>query len=263
MSSLRNAAPRRPHKERSQPEGRSKWGLLEKHKDYSLRARDYAQKRQKLAALQSKARERNPDEFAFGMLSSDKSTQGKHGRGEGEAKLSVDAVRLLKTQDAGYLRTVGQKGRREVEELEKDVTLQRLVASDEERPRKGRKVVWVDGDTVVDEQKNKENNDGHGEAEDQDEDEDDESRLEPHKSKRLSRKELLAAHDALARARYDRKRRKRLGEARAAKLDALKNRQKEIMAAAEQLELQRAKMAKSIGGTNRDGVKFKIRERRR
>lgn len=32
MSSMRNAVQRRNHRERGQPEERSKWGLLEKHK---------------------------------------------------------------------------------------------------------------------------------------------------------------------------------------------------------------------------------------
>src|ERR1700759_1288395 len=118
MSSLRNAVTRRPHKERSQPESRErKWGILEKHKDYSLRAQDYNAKKKKLSQLSQKAREKNPDEFTFGMIRSGKAGLGKHNSrttgDEGEKNQSVtttgkplshDAVRLLKTQDAGYLR---------------------------------------------------------------------------------------------------------------------------------------------------------------
>ena len=40
-SSLRNAVKRKTHKERAQPKGRKRLGLLEKHKDYVLRARDF------------------------------------------------------------------------------------------------------------------------------------------------------------------------------------------------------------------------------
>ena len=43
----------------------------------------------------------------------------------------------------------------------------------------------------------------------------------------------------------------------------LKKRQKEILKVADQLELQRAKMTNTVGGVNKDGVKFKIRERKR
>ena len=32
MSSMRNVVQRRNHKERAQPQGREKWGILEKHK---------------------------------------------------------------------------------------------------------------------------------------------------------------------------------------------------------------------------------------
>jgi len=44
MSSLQNAIKRRTHKERAQPAARSKFGLLEKHKDYVERARDFHKK---------------------------------------------------------------------------------------------------------------------------------------------------------------------------------------------------------------------------
>ena len=60
-----------------------------------------------------------------------------------------------------------------------------------------------------------------------------------------------------------RRKRQRLGEVRKTKLEILKKRQKEILAAADALELQRAKMANVIGGTNKNGVKFKVRERKR
>ncbi|KAL4799020.1 small-subunit processome, partial [Aspergillus venezuelensis] len=81
MSSMRNAVQRRNHRERGQLQGREKWGILEKHKDYSLRAKDYSQKKQKIKRLEEKVRDRNPDEFAFGMMSSHSGAKGKHGTG--------------------------------------------------------------------------------------------------------------------------------------------------------------------------------------
>jgi hypothetical protein len=66
-SSLRNSLHRRNHKERSQLSNRSRFGFLEKHKDYVLRARDYHSKQDRLTRLRQKASERNKDEFYFGM----------------------------------------------------------------------------------------------------------------------------------------------------------------------------------------------------
>jgi len=63
---------RRTHKERAQPEERAKRGagLLEKHKDYVVRARNYNEKQRRLKTLMEKARFRNPDEFYFKMVNS-------------------------------------------------------------------------------------------------------------------------------------------------------------------------------------------------
>ena len=67
MSSLRNSLHRRNHKERSQLAHRTRLGILEKHKDYVLRARDFHSKQDRLTRLRQKAAERNRDEFYFGM----------------------------------------------------------------------------------------------------------------------------------------------------------------------------------------------------
>ena len=67
-SSLRNSLHRRNHKERSQLAHRSKLGILEKHKDYVQRARDYHSKQDRLNHLRQKAAERNQDEFYFSMV---------------------------------------------------------------------------------------------------------------------------------------------------------------------------------------------------
>ena len=70
MSSLKHVAPRREHRERAQPRGREHLGLLEKHKDYKERSRNFHSKQARLTTLRRKAKERNPDEFYFGMQSS-------------------------------------------------------------------------------------------------------------------------------------------------------------------------------------------------
>jgi U3 small nucleolar RNA-associated protein 11 len=62
--SLKNV---RQHRERSQPVQRARLGLLEKHKDYVLRARDYHSKRNRITRLRQKAADRNKDEFYFSM----------------------------------------------------------------------------------------------------------------------------------------------------------------------------------------------------
>ncbi|OJA16224.1 hypothetical protein AZE42_00011 [Rhizopogon vesiculosus] len=100
-SSLRNSLHRRNHKERSQLAHRAKFGILEKHKDYVLRARDYHSKQERLTRLRQKAADRNKDEFYFAM-NKERTVHGVHVKDRGNASMSMDMVKLLKTQDEGY-----------------------------------------------------------------------------------------------------------------------------------------------------------------
>ncbi|TIB92867.1 u3 small nucleolar RNA-associated protein 11 [Wallemia mellicola] len=99
---MRNAIRRRNHKERSQPLNRQKLGFLEKHKDYVKRARDYHSKQDRLKKLREKAELRNKDEFYFGMVGK-KTQKGQHFQDRGNTPLPNDLIRVLKTQDTGYI----------------------------------------------------------------------------------------------------------------------------------------------------------------
>ncbi|RDK43285.1 hypothetical protein M752DRAFT_326148 [Aspergillus phoenicis ATCC 13157] len=297
MSSMRNAVQRRNHRERGQLEGREKWGILEKHKDYSLRAKDYNTKKEKIKRLQEKVRDRNPDEFAFGMMSSSSARQGKHGaagnRDSAAARgLSHDAIKLLKTQDAGYLRTVGERIRRQMEKLEEEVRLQdgmkEILDGDAGEDKKKEEDVMDDddmdfdfdfGDDEVDQKKNKKSRklvfaDDRKEQRvlkkkklrEEEEDEDDNEEEDDSFGKQVmkkSRKQLEAERQALVEARRARKMKKRAAEARMNKLKALQKQYKEITAAERELDWQRGRMDNVVGGTNKNGVKWKIRERKK
>ncbi|KAH8813278.1 U3 small nucleolar RNA-associated protein-like protein Utp11 [Xylogone sp. PMI_703] len=240
---MRNAVQRRNHKERSQPEERKRFGLLEKHKDYSARAKDYGEKKKKLRQLREKALERNPDEFYYGMVhKKGPSAIGKNSTGtvngsRGNAVLSQDASRLFKTQDMGYIRTMRNKTLKEVAELEKRIV---GITGD------GTRIVFVDSE---EEQRKI----PEGEDVDMDDEEED-SRGEEEEVEKID---------------TDTKNQRRLHQREINKLEtrlrAAKQRLKALADAEEALDLQRAKMAKSptVGGINKNGVKFKIRERKR
>ena len=100
-STLRNAVKRITHKERSQPEARKKLGLLEKHKDYVIRANDYKKKQKVLSSLRKKAEERNPDEFYHHMYSS-KVKDGRHVE-LNKKEISQELLQLVQSQDVSYL----------------------------------------------------------------------------------------------------------------------------------------------------------------
>jgi U3 small nucleolar RNA-associated protein 11 len=114
MSSFRKRFAR-ANKERSQPAHRAKFGLLEKHKDYVKRARDYNAKKEKLRVLEEKAALRNPDEFYHHMQNS-VTKDGKHV--ELDAKtLTPEQLRLLNTHDQAYLISQTQKEGKAIERM--------------------------------------------------------------------------------------------------------------------------------------------------
>lgn len=123
MSSLRNAVKRITHKERSQPVARQHLGILEKKKDYKVRAQEYHRKQDVLQNLRRKASARNPDEFYFGMHKS-QVQEGVHRKleeAEYKARLDEigpDAVKLMKSQDLAYVRMQAQKDLKRMEKMQ-------------------------------------------------------------------------------------------------------------------------------------------------
>ncbi|XVE95468.1 hypothetical protein REPUB_Repub02eG0100200 [Reevesia pubescens] len=116
MSSLRNAISRRAHKERAQPSSRKKFGFLEKHKDYVVRAKAFHKKEETLQKLKEKAAFRNPDEFYFQMIKA-RTVNGVHKPENQANKYTQEELMLMKTQDVGYILQKLQSERKKIEKL--------------------------------------------------------------------------------------------------------------------------------------------------
>lgn len=182
----------------------------------------------------------------------------------GNKVMDVETVRLLKTQDIGYIRTMRQVVSKEVAKLEEQVVLTRgfdkLDEEDEEeqgddddsefdfatapsRPKAPRKIVFMDDEEQREEiiQQKMDEDDDQDAADKTFEgfDDQDKEDAEPERAKSLRRL------------------RKQLELARK-KLAILKDAEGE-------LEIQRAKMAKTAtsGGTTRKGKKIMVRTRKR
>jgi U3 small nucleolar RNA-associated protein 11 len=246
-------------------------GLLEKRQDYKKRAQDHKLKRQKLKLLKDKASERNPDEFSFGMMSSRVDIAGRKIADRGNKALSMDVVKLLKTQDAGYIRTMLQMVRKEREALEEKIVLGKKDARtlDEGDSRHGKHTVFVEDKEdqkafKVDEWFGTDRNladrawnrPRKQDAKAKDEDED-------LQVKKMSKKQREAQVLAQKEERALKKKRERLQQRLAAHLEVIKRKEQDLLIAEDELEKQRAKMNNSVGGVNKHGVKFKIRERKR
>jgi U3 small nucleolar RNA-associated protein 11 len=276
MSSMRNAVQRRNHKERAQPLERQKWGLLEKKKDYSKRAKDHNEKKRKLGLLKAKAADRNEDEFYFGMMNSTTKNgvkvakRGADNAGGGGKSLSMDVVKLMKTQDVAYLRTVLQSTRKEIARLEQEV-----VAGDKgvkvDAVSKSHKTVFADeGDSEpemmsededmgdMDDLADFDGFDGLDNLDaldglDRSDDDMSDAPAEKPDSKPLTKEEKAARTLA--------KRKRHFMETRRNKLEALKEREDDLATALRGLEDQRVQMNGKAGGVNKNGTKFKVRQR--
>lgn len=206
-----------------------------------------------------------------GKLSADRLTGGKRWTGtvagdRGNKSLDMDTVRLLKTQDIGYLRTMRNVVAKEVADLEQRAVIAGAFAgidakeedddddfdSDEdEAPRrqkaqsKPKKIIFADS---VEEREEilPEEEPGADSDMDMDEDEDDSDDADDEKSK-----------EAAKRAQNAEKLRR--------KLQSAKKKLKALTDAENELEMQRARMAKTatVAGTSKTGKKIKIRERKR
>ncbi|KAL8393561.1 hypothetical protein RB595_003343 [Gaeumannomyces hyphopodioides] len=283
MPSFQKLGQRPTHKERAQPLERQKLGLLEKHKDYSLRAKDFNKKKAYLKTLRQKAADRNEDEFYHKMLSrrgpGGALTRGAKGRNftgavdgdRGNRALPVDAVRILKTQDLGYVRTVRSVLAKEVRQLEEKAAVAasfaKLGGADEDeeeddeeedddeddgpRPSKRRKpsrivfsadtherdLAMGEGDDLEDADEGFEGFGGDdGEEGDDAKGSNSEAQIKAERAAKLRRK-----------------------------LRAAKQRLKALADAEDELEIQRIRMAKkaTTGAVTKSGKKVKIRERKR
>ena len=161
----------------------------------------------------------------------------------GNTALSQDSVRLLKTQDIGYLRTMAMKARKDTEKLQARYLVgkeaakldERELHADERGNDEGlRHLVFVD---TKEEQKDYE------------------------RPRQLTDR-TTAEEDEV---RTLGKRRANERETHKRRLEAAKARQKDIEAAERELDLQRARMSKSpsVGGTNKRGVTWKVRQRKK
>ncbi|KAM6427623.1 putative U3 small nucleolar RNA-associated protein 11 [Liasis olivaceus] len=117
----------RQHRERGQVASRRALGLLEKKRDYRLRADDFHQKRDALRALRRRAQERNPDEFYFRMARARLQQDGVHvirrqEDEDGDAP-APEQQKLLKTQDLKYVEMKRVAEAKKIERLKSELHL--------------------------------------------------------------------------------------------------------------------------------------------
>ena len=151
--------------------------------------------------------------------------------------MGMDTVRLLKTQDLAYLRTVGMRAKRELEKVREGVILSENMGQKKLDGGKGggQHVVFVEDRAAQ-------------------------------KGYAISVEEGVDEEENEAKGRERRKKERRQA-GMLARLEAAKMRAREIEKAERELDLQRAKMSKTMttgaGGVNKKGSVWKVMSRKK
>ena len=199
----------------------------------------------------------------------------------GNQALSQDAVRLLKTQDAGYLRTAAQRTRKLREKVEQAISIGDDDHGSDQRHHHQSGQVARTHLAFAETRADQENWDtkaspasrskasysfalgSRDDNEDNVDDSETHSEDRPGPDQKPSIEHPTSSPD-LREARAVRKRRKRQREARSNTLEALRKREDDLRAAERELDAQRARMNnRSVLSVNKRGVRFKARQRKR
>ena len=202
---------------------------------------------------------------------SQRADRGVKSGNRGNTSLSNGAVKLLKTQDSGYLQTAIQQTTKEIERLEQEFTLMQGEHAEVLGRALGvdtppEHVIFVNSQeeqNIFEHQVERRRRPSSPPAQREE--------IESHqaspeilpqptiKNRRQIEREVLAEREMKKLQKMHRKEQ----NARRAKLAALRVREKEMRVAENELGLQRAKMSHTVGGITKNGKKWRIRERKK
>ena len=191
--------------------------------------------------------------------------------------LGQDVIKLLKTNDAGYVNNLLQKTNQARARLEQslvlnehqDIELLGSLSSQE----KGNHRIFVNSRedqrqyesdrTLVDWSVATTRKLGNPSIHEQKDDSDGKRLIYLSNDAPKSRRAAERQERALKQDTILRKQRRKAQDARTSKLAVLKTREKSLIEANNEINLQRAKMSNSVGGTTKFGAKWKVRERKK
>lgn len=98
-------------------------GLLEKKKDYKLRAEDYHKKQNTISALRKKALDKNPDEFYFKMINTQLQDGVHVAKKDTEEVMTEEQKKMMRTQDIKYVEMKRVAEAKKIERLKGELHL--------------------------------------------------------------------------------------------------------------------------------------------